>query len=143
VLDEVIEFSLKPIRPNFAECWWDTVIFDIIFANTVGIIVGMVFIDTFAKILQFPRYDWLGRDGAKSVGEWKIFTEHRRWMTFFAMMAFVCLNFVTGFTLPNSLWVPPNHWLNIVRVLTWFVVGGIGIRENYEDMLTWGKPERA
>ena len=37
VLDELIELTLKDIRPLFAECWWDSVILDILLANTLGI----------------------------------------------------------------------------------------------------------
>ena len=45
ILDELIELSLKNIRPNFSECWWDSVILDVLVANTLGIYLGMKCID--------------------------------------------------------------------------------------------------
>lgn len=70
VLDEILELSLKSIRPNFAECWWDSLLLDVVFANTAGIFLGMCYI----RAVGSMEYDWLGRKDAKSIWEWKIWT---------------------------------------------------------------------
>jgi len=49
LLDELIELTLKPIRPNFAECWWDSLILDLLTMNTIGIILGMMVVEKFPK----------------------------------------------------------------------------------------------
>jgi disulfide bond formation protein DsbB len=59
------------------------------------------------------------------------------------VLIFVSLNFVTGFTLSNSLWIPSNHNINIVRLVVWFSAGYLGFQEAYDDVETWGQPIRA
>jgi phosphatidylserine synthase 2 len=134
VLDELIELSLKNIRPNFAECWWDSVILDVLVANTLGIYIGM-------KIVQWIgtlKYDWLGRENTNSVKEWKVWTSHRHFQGCFCLLIFVSLNFVAGFTVSNSLWIPASSYLNIIRLVIWFITGALGFREAYDDIRTWG-----
>mmetsp|Transcript_32639 Transcript_32639/g.56731 ORF Transcript_32639/g.56731 Transcript_32639/m.56731 type:complete len:376 (+) Transcript_32639:3042-4169(+) len=138
VLDEVIELSLKNIRPNFAECWWDSLILDVLLANTIGIYIGM-------KILQlfgYRIYDWFGKKDTKSWKEWKFFWFHRHFQGVFLVLIFVSFNFVTGFTVSNSLWIPSNHNINIVRLVVWFLAGYLGFQEAYDDVETWGLPIR-
>jgi len=139
ILDELIELSLKSIRPNFAECWWDSLILDILLANTLGIFVGMKLI----RVCRSMEYDWLGRKGKKSIKDWEVWREHRYFQGFTLFLVFVSLNFVSGFTVPNSVWIPPNHWTNVIRLVIWFTVGALGFRETYDDMRTWGTKLRA
>ena len=139
VLDELIELSLKNIRPNFAECWWDSLILDIILANSLGIYLGMKTIEWMGSM----KYDWLGREGTKSVKEWKVWTHHRHFQGTFCLLIFVSVNFVTGFTVSNSLWIPPPSKLNIIRLVIWFIIGALGFREAYDDVRTWGTDFRA
>ena len=138
VLDEVIELSLKNIRPNFSECWWDSLFLDIIIANTLGIIIGMWLI----RLTNTLEYDWFGRKEAKSCKDWKCWTQHRYYQGITLLLVFVSLNFVTGFTVSNSLWIPPSHWVLIVRLLIWLFQGVLGFREGYDDIVTWGTAER-
>jgi hypothetical protein len=138
ILDEILELSLKSIRPNFAECWWDSLILDLLVANTIGIWLGMVCI----RSTNALEYDWLGRKGAKSIKDWKVWTCHRHFSGVSLFFVFVSLNFVTGFTVSNSLWIPPNHRVLILRLIVWFLLGMLGFRETYDDMRTWGNPIR-
>jgi phosphatidylserine synthase 2 len=41
VLFEIMEYSLQHQLPNFAECWWDHWILDVLCTNLLGIIIGM------------------------------------------------------------------------------------------------------
>jgi hypothetical protein len=70
VLDEIIELSLKDIRPNFSECWWDSVILDVLLANTLGIYIGMKLMQLF----NYRIYDWFGTKDAKTWRDWKFFS---------------------------------------------------------------------
>lgn len=45
---------------------------------------------------------------------------------------------MTGFSVSNSLWIPPNHWLNLIRLAVWFTIGVLGFRETFDDMRSWG-----
>lgn len=138
VLDEVIELSLKDIRPNFSECWWDSLLLDIVIANTLGIIIGMWVI----RQTNTLEYDWFGRKEAGSYKEWKCWAHHRYYQGITLLLVFVSVNFVTGFTVSNSLWIPPSHWVLIIRLLIWLFQGVLGFREGYDDIVTWGTPER-
>lgn len=42
------------LLPNFAECWWDQVILDILLCNGGGIWLGM----TICKFLEMRTYRW-------------------------------------------------------------------------------------
>ena len=139
VLDELIELTLKDIRPNFSECWWDSLILDVLVANTLGIYIGMKCIEWMGSL----KYDWLGREGASSFRDWKVWTSHRYFQGAFDLLIFVSVNFVTGFTVGNSLWIPPPSNLNIIRLVIWFIIGALGFREAYDDIRTWGTEIRA
>lgn len=42
------------LLPNFAECWWDQVILDILLCNGGGIWLGM----TVCRFLEMRTYHW-------------------------------------------------------------------------------------
>jgi phosphatidylserine synthase 2 len=44
---EICERLLKPWFPNFNECWWDSIIIDIIICNGLGIYIGMKLVKYF------------------------------------------------------------------------------------------------
>jgi phosphatidylserine synthase 2 len=70
ILDEVLELSLQHMFDHFRECWWDHILLDVLLTNTTGIIIGM----KFQQLVGIKQYDWLGRKGAKSIKEWKVWT---------------------------------------------------------------------
>ncbi|RKO83774.1 phosphatidyl serine synthase-domain-containing protein [Blyttiomyces helicus] len=59
VMFELMEYSLQHQLANFAECWWDHWILDVLLTNWVGIIVGMKTCEYFA--MKGPDDD--GHDG--------------------------------------------------------------------------------
>ena len=129
VFDELIELTLKDIRPNFSECWWDSVILDVLVANTLGIYIGMKCIEWLGSL----KSNWLGREGVSSFRDWKVWTSHRYFQGTFDLLIFAS---VTGVTVSNSLWIPPSSNLNIFRLVIWFIIGALGFREAYDDMRT-------
>jgi phosphatidylserine synthase 1 len=53
---EVIEVAFLHMLPNFAECWWDQWILDVMLMNGLGIFVGHKLCD----MLEVRRYEWSG-----------------------------------------------------------------------------------
>ena len=138
VIDEILELSAQHVLPHFWECWWDHIFHDVLLTNTPGIILGLKFCDW----IGLEKYDWLGRDGAKSWREWKIWTCHWRYGGFCYGMFLISINFLTGFFMINALWIPPSNPLSIVRLLIWFLLGNIAFKEGWNDMRTWNTYER-
>ncbi len=69
IMTEVMELTWQHIMPHFRECWWDHVIMDILLSNTPAIIFGVWTV----RKLGIEEYDWMGRQGKKSIKEWEIF----------------------------------------------------------------------
>ncbi|XP_059412216.1 phosphatidylserine synthase 1 isoform X2 [Carassius carassius] len=51
---ELTELFFMHLLPNFAECWWDQVILDILLCNGGGICLGM----TVCRFLEMRTYHW-------------------------------------------------------------------------------------
>ncbi|KAJ3118518.1 hypothetical protein HDU96_000934 [Phlyctochytrium bullatum] len=61
VLFEVMEYSLQHQLPNFAECWWDHWVLDVLLTNWIGTYLGMKTCEYFAvkrSIEQFTPHSW-------------------------------------------------------------------------------------
>lgn len=82
VMFEVMEYSLQHQLPNFAECWWDHWILDVLICNWLGIWLGM----KTCAYLSMKTYNWRSIKEIPDVkGKVKRtvaqFTPHS-WMTF-------------------------------------------------------------
>ena len=51
-------------------------------------------------------------------------------------------HFLCSFFLLNAFLIPPTHKWVAMRMILWACIGGMGFREAYIDMETWGKPLR-
>lgn len=138
IIDEVLELSAQHVLPHFRECWWDHIFHDVLLTNTPSIILGL----KFCEWIGLERYDWLGRDGASNWREWKIWTCHRRYGGFCYGMFLISVNFLTGFFMINSLWIPPQNPVTLVRLILWFFLANIAFKEAWNDMKTWNTYER-
>ena len=138
VMDEIVELTFQHILPHFRECWWDHILMDITLTNTPAIILGLKVLDYFG----WMRYDWLGRKGKKSVWDWDIWYCHRRFGVFCYMFILLLIHFVAGFFLINAFLIPPVHPFTIGRLILWFGLGNIGMREAYQDVITWNTYDR-
>ena len=47
----------------FSECWFDSLIIDVLMTNLPGMFMGFVIM----KIMGINLYDWFGREGKKSI----------------------------------------------------------------------------
>ncbi|EDV19234.1 uncharacterized protein TRIADDRAFT_33936 [Trichoplax adhaerens] len=54
VLWEITELAFKHLLPNFAECWWDMIILDVLLCNGLGIFVGLFI----CRKLEMASYHW-------------------------------------------------------------------------------------
>lgn len=54
IMFEFMEYSLQHQLPNFAECWWDHWILDVLISNWLGIWAGM----KTCQYLAMKTYDW-------------------------------------------------------------------------------------
>ena len=67
---------------------------------------------------------------------------HRRLSNLIVMFVVITVNFLTGFFMINSLWIPPQCWFNIYRLSIWFLIANLAIGELYLDITTWGTSMR-
>ncbi|KAG1696137.1 Phosphatidylserine synthase 1 [Nymphon striatum] len=54
VMWEITEIAFAHLLPNFAECWWDALILDVLLCNGLGIYMGM----QVCKMLEIRTYKW-------------------------------------------------------------------------------------
>lgn len=94
------------------------------------------------KATGMKRYDWLGREGAKNIFEWKVWYCHRRFSHVSGIIVLMFTNFLGGFFMINGLWVKPFHAISILRLILWFHLANITFAEGYIDVETWNTYER-
>ncbi|CAJ0926554.1 12956_t:CDS:2 [Entrophospora sp. SA101] len=146
VMFEVMEYSLQHQLNNFAECWWDHWILDVIICNWAGLYLGMKTCEYF----EMKGYSWRGIKQIPSLkGKMKRtvqqFTPHHwtkfEWGTtksFKNYLAVIGLLFLflqtdlNAFYLKYLLWIPPEHPLNAYRFILLFFCAIPGTREAYQ-----------
>ncbi|KAI9592766.1 phosphatidyl serine synthase-domain-containing protein [Syncephalis fuscata] len=143
VFFEIMEYSLQHQLPNFAECWWDHWILDVLVCNWLGIYFGM----KTCQYLEMKGYRWEGiRDIPEYSGKVRRtvqqFTPHS-WTKFewganksfkkFSMMLVLSAIWlaceVNVFYLKYLFWIPPEHWLVTFRLAIMFAFSVPAMRE--------------
>lgn len=51
---EMTEYCFVHLLPNFAECWWDRILLDVVICNGLGYYIGM----QFCKMNNLHMFDW-------------------------------------------------------------------------------------
>ncbi|XP_046390648.1 phosphatidylserine synthase 2-like isoform X2 [Ischnura elegans] len=146
VMFEILEYTLEHQLPNFSECWWDHWIMDALICNSLGIFVGMKTLQYFSlktyhwrnlwsiptyrgklkRILaQFGPYTWVDYD-------WKSTSSLGRWIVTLAIIFVFLVAELNTFYLKFVLWVPPEHYINLIRLLLFLMCGAVGMREGYQ-----------
>ncbi|KAJ3209615.1 hypothetical protein HK099_008472, partial [Clydaea vesicula] len=146
IMFEFMEYSLQHQLPNFAECWWDHWILDVMMTNWLGTYLGM----KTCEFLEVKHYSWRG---IKSITTYRgkmkrtiqQFTPHHwtkfEWGTtktlknFLAVLGllYLMLQFeVNGFYLKYLLYIPVEHPINVVRLTFFFFVALPAVREGYQ-----------
>eukprot|EP01094_Clydonella_sp_ATCC50884_P004999 TRINITY_DN13981_c0_g1_i1.p1 TRINITY_DN13981_c0_g1~~TRINITY_DN13981_c0_g1_i1.p1 ORF type:complete len:434 (+),score=125.97 TRINITY_DN13981_c0_g1_i1:18-1319(+) len=140
---ELLEYSLKHWLPNFAECWWDHLILDILVCNGLGIYLG----NLTCRYLSMKEYDWAGMGRTKRVilrsitqfspekydlYQWKIFSSPKRVLYVVVLVIMWATVELNTFFLKFSLWIPPPHPLVIGRLVLWWCICFPCMREYYQ-----------
>mmetsp|Transcript_17240 Transcript_17240/g.34565 ORF Transcript_17240/g.34565 Transcript_17240/m.34565 type:complete len:334 (-) Transcript_17240:5-1006(-) len=95
---EFIELSLKNWMPNFKECWWDSLILDVLLCNNFGIIFGSLLLRRYKADL--PSLNAVANP-AKAL----------------CICSSALLSITNGFSLKAVLWIPAPHPINPLRAL--------------------------
>ncbi|XP_041785083.1 phosphatidylserine synthase isoform X1 [Anopheles merus] len=146
VMWEITEITFAHLLPNFAECWWDALILDVLVCNGFGIWCGL----KICKLLEMREYKWASiRDISSTTGKLKRavlqFTPESwapvRWldpkctyMRFFAVSQLVLLWQLTElntFFLKHIFEMPPSHPVVIGRLVFVGLFTAPSVRQYY------------
>lgn len=146
ILWEIVELTFINWLPNFAECWWDQVLLDILICNGLGMCMGMYA----SRLLEMKSYDWVGFKAIPTIGgkvkrfaqqftpvswmtvQWKVFSSARRTGQALLVIAALTLVELNAFFLKAILWIPSEHALNLWRLALWVGFGAPALREFYQ-----------
>jgi len=145
---EIIEIAFTHMLPNFAECWWDQWVMDVLLTNGLGIYVG----HKLCVWLEVKRYKWSGfRSIPTAFGrlqrallqltpeswtkvEWNATKNIKRFLMLHALILCVHMNELNAFFLKHLLWIPSESSLNMYRLTIWFFVALPTMRQFYVFM---------
>jgi len=148
---EFLELTFKHWLANFAECWWDSLILDVLLCNNFGIFCGYLT----CKYLELDTFGWFLQDNSKQVRKKESFTQSIKkffnlfkphtwtkynWRMFESTWNFlgiswlVFINDITdlnNFFLKHVFWIPANHWTLLVRVFLLGLLAMSFVKDHY------------
>lgn len=145
ILWELVELSFLHMLPNFAECWWDSLIMDILLCNGVGIFIGL----KIARYLEMKEYHWVGFYDIKDplervrrailqfspvswpVVDWKVTNNWKRFVGVVFLISFLQLVDLNHFFLKHVLWIDTTANLNLYRLLFFSFAGAPALSQYY------------
>jgi len=146
VMFELMEYTLEHQLPNFSECWWDHWIADALICNGGGIYFGMKTLN----YLSMKPYHWRGmwniptyRGMAKRIAlqftpyswtdyEWKPSSSLKRWLAMLGVIGIFLLAELNTFYLKFVLWLPPDNYLCLLRLVFFLFMGAAAMRETFQ-----------
>ncbi|TDL17759.1 phosphatidylserine synthase 2 [Rickenella mellea] len=146
---EFAEYSLQHQLPNFAECWWDHWILDVLICNWLGTYLGMKACQTF----EVKHYVWRGlrqsrglRSKAKRVVtqfsphdwtsfKWEGTASFTHYVTVVLLLAVFLAAELNPFYLKSLLWMEPSHPIIILRLAFVFLCALPAVRELYQYIM--------
>ncbi|KAL5718340.1 L-serine-phosphatidylethanolamine phosphatidyltransferase [Ranunculus cassubicifolius] len=150
---ELMELTFRHMLLNFNECWWDSIILDILICNWFGIWAGMHTV----RFFDGRRYEWVGISRQPNIfGKVKRslyqFTpahwDKDEWHPLLGPWRFIqvltlCIVFMTvelnTFFLKFCLWIPHSNPVITYRLILWWLIAIPTIRE-YNSYLQDRKP---
>ncbi|KAF5348591.1 hypothetical protein D9756_009617 [Leucocoprinus leucothites] len=130
---ELAEYSLQHQLPNFAECWWDHWVLDVLVCNWLGAYLGM-------KVCQYfevKPYSWRGFRQTRGIRP-----KMKRVLSQFSPHDFTAFKWGTAtdflhyFTvvllLLSLLWMEPDHPIIILRLAFVFLCALPAVRELFQ-----------
>lgn len=97
---EVAEYALEHQLPNFAECWWDHWVLDVLTCNAFGIHLGIWFCNRF----RLGELNWFRTDSVS------------RYFSSVLVLLTALQCDLNAFYLKYLLWIPQEHSLNLIRL---------------------------
>lgn len=146
VMFEFLEYSLEHQLPNFSECWWDHWLLDVVICNGGGTVLGLLTL----RYLSLKTYNWRGiyniptyRGKIKRIFAqfsphswieftWNPLSSLERWLAVMGIVFMFLTTELNTFYLKFVLWVPPEHWLNGIRLFFLLLWGAVGLRETFQ-----------
>ena len=151
VMWECTELFFAHVLPNFYECWWDAILFDVLLCNGCGIFVGMLLCrklevrefrwESIKKIrgargklkrailqftpLQFTSQDWSNLRWLNPA------SAYMRILSIFMLVLIFQITELNTFLLKHVFSVPTNHHFNLARLLLLMLVGAPAVRQYY------------
>ncbi|KAI0772261.1 phosphatidyl serine synthase-domain-containing protein [Irpex lacteus] len=151
---EFAEYSLQHQLANFAECWWDHWILDVLICNWLGTYLGM----KTCQYFEVKQYVWRGlrqtrgiRGKARRVvsqfspADWTTFkwegtANFAHYVTVVLLLTVFLAAELNPFYLKTLLWMEPDHPFVIGRLAGVFLCALPAVRELYQYT---GDPRRA
>jgi len=143
---ELAEYSLEHQLPNFAECWWDHWILDVLVCNWLGTYLGIKLCEYFevksfvwrgfrqtrgikAKtrrvVSQMTPHDW-------TTFKWEGTASFSHYVTVLLLLVGFLAAELNPFYLKSLLWMEPDHPIVISRLAGVFLCALPAVRELYE-----------
>lgn len=127
-LFETMELTFRHILPNFYECWWDSIVLDLIITNTIGILFGKLTL----KLLGLKEYNWIGYKKGQPWYRWTLFESPLRFIRFMFLLVMTEVVELCVFTMKAHLWIPPPHFLVITRLFIVAFIVAAALNEYHE-----------
>ncbi|RIB12286.1 phosphatidyl serine synthase-domain-containing protein [Gigaspora rosea] len=146
IMFEVMEYSLQHQLNNFAECWWDHWILDVLICNWAGLYLGMKTCEYFEMkayswrgikhintlkgkvkrtVQQFTPHDW-------TKFEWGTTKSFKNYIAVIGLLFAFLQAELNSFYLKYLLWIPPDNPLNSYRATLLFMGSIPATREGYQ-----------
>lgn len=145
IMWEMIELSLIYMQPNFAECWWDSLIMDVLLCNGIGIEVGIQLV----RLFEMREFAWSGVFSIPTVRgkvkrallqfspeswqhlEWEGTHSIKRWLgAIFVILMLQCIE-LSGFLLKTTFWLPIECDLNLYRLFVMALCCAPAVKQFY------------
>lgn len=146
VMWECTELFFAHILPNFYECWWDAILFDVLLCNGCGIYVGMML----CRKLEVRQFYWESIKDIKGTKgklkrailqftpqEWSKIrwldptSTYMRVLAIFVLILIFQITELNTFLLKHVFSIPTNHYFNMARLLLIMLIGAPSVRQYY------------
>ena len=130
IMWEFIEMLFTHMLPNFAECWWDQWLLDVLICNGLGIYVGQQICRRFEMmsyswkgVHEYPTYSAKARRVLMQFAapeswvkvRWPKADSLKRFFGMHVLIVAISLEELNAFFLKTLLWLPPTNYLNLTR----------------------------
>jgi len=143
---ELAEYSFQHQLANFAECWWDHWLLDVLICNWLGTYVGM----KACQYFEVKHYTWRGFRQSRGIRSKtkRVFTQFSphdftafhwhgtasllHYVTVVMLLAVFLAAELNPFYLKSLLWMEPDHPFVIARLAFVFLCALPAVRELYQ-----------